>query len=249
MQLELPFLGEPPARTGTRVRHVRLGGSVVPYRFRRARRRTIGIAIDEHGLHAAAPRRATRAEVEAFIREKERWVLRKLAEARATPRPAIAWRDGVRIPYLGGELEVCAAPPGAAAGLDGARLALAVADHGCPQALRDAALGWLRGMALAHFHGRAASLAPRLGVAPARVSLSNARTQWGSCSADGRVRLSWRLIHLRPALVDYVIVHELAHLRYMNHSARFWRVVATACPGYGAARHELRGFSHALPEL
>lgn len=249
MQLELPFLVEAPVRPSGRARYVRLGGSVVPYSFRRARRRTIGIAIDERGLHAAAPRWATIAEVEAFIREKQGWVLRRLAEARATPRSAVVWRDGARIPYLGDEVAVCAAAPGAPSGLDGARLMVAVAGDLRPEALREAALAWLREAALALFRGRAASLGPLLGVAPQRVSLSNARTQWGSCSADGRVRLSWRLIHLRPALVDYVIVHELAHLLHMNHSARFWRVVAGVCPGYGAARRELRELSHALPEL
>lgn len=249
MQLELPFLVEPLVRADGRTRYVRLGGNVVPYRFRRARRRTIGIAVDAHGLHAAAPRWASLAEVESFIREKETWVLRKLAEARASRRPPFVWRDGARIPYLGGEIAVHAAPPGTAAGLAGARLALAIAGGLSVTALREATLEWLRATALAHLRGRAASLGDEIGVAPTRVSLSDARTQWGSCSADGRVRLSWRLIHVRPALIDYVVVHELAHLRHMNHSARFWRVVEAVCPGYRAARRELRDLSHALPEL
>lgn len=249
MQLELPFQAEPPARPTGRMRHVRLGGEVVPYRFRRARRRTIGIAVDEHGLHAAAPRWATIAEVESFIREKQVWVLRKLDEARAARRPAFTWHDGARIPYLGSEVAVIAAPAGAPSGLVDAQLMIAIAGSLCPVALREAALGWLHGAALALFRSRAEHLGRDVGVVPKRVSLSNARTQWGSCSADGRVRLSWRLIHLRPALIDYVVVHELAHLRHMNHSARFWRIVEAICPDYRAARRELRDLSHALPEL
>jgi predicted metal-dependent hydrolase len=249
MQLELPFLVEPPPRLDGRARQVRLGARVVPYRFRRARRRTIGIAVDEHGLHAAAPRWATIAEVEAFIREKQAWVLRKLDEARASMRPALAWHEGARIPYLGGEVAVHGAAPGEASRLADERLLLAVPGEVRPATLREAALGWLRDEALALFRCRVASIAPGIGVEAKRVSLSNARTQWGSCSADGRVRLSWRLIHVRLPLIDYVVVHELAHLRHMNHSARFWRVVEAVCPDYRAARRELRDLSHALPEL
>lgn len=245
MQLELPFRVEPaPPPTG-RMRPIRLGDRIVHYHFRRARRRTIGIAVDAHGLHAAAPRWVTLAEVEAFIREKQVWVLRKLQEARANVRPPFVWHEGVRLPYLGGELAVFAAPRGAASRLTGERLELEIGDL----ALRDAALGWLRTRALALFEARVADLAPRLEVDVRRVSLSNARTQWGSCSTGGRVRLSWRLIHLRLALIDYVVAHELAHLRHMNHSTRFWRTVAQIYPGYEAVRAELRELSHTLPEL
>lgn len=249
MQLELPFLVEPPARQAGRVRHVWLGARFVPYRFRRARRRTIGIAVDEHGLHAAAPRWATLAEVEAFIREKQAWVLRKLAEAHAAVRAPVVWHEGVRIAYLGGEVAVFTAAPGDVPGIVDERLRLAVSGRARTRSLREAALAWLREAALALFHARIAALAPGIGVQVSRVTLSNARTQWGSCSIDGRVRLSWRLIHLRTALIDYVVAHELAHLRHMNHSARFWRVVESVCPDYAGARRELRAFSHALPEL
>jgi len=245
MQLELPFKVEPPAPPRGRHRHIRLDGRIIYYSFRRARRRTIGIAVDERGLHASAPRWVTLTEVEAFIREKEAWVLRKLHEARANARPPLLWREGVRLPYLGAELGVFTAPAGEPTRLIGDRLELAVTSD----MLRESTLGWLRERALALFGERIAALAPCLDVAVRRLSLSNARTQWGSCSTDGRVRLSWRLIHLRLALIDYVVAHELAHLRHMNHSARFWRVVGSVCPEYLAARGELRALSHALPEL
>lgn len=245
MQLELPFKVEPPAPVRGRVRSIRLGNRTVPYSFRRARRRTIGIAIDEQGLHASAPRWVTLTEVETFIREKQTWVLRKLQEARANARAPFVWREGACLPYLGAEVGVFSAPAGAPTRLAGGRLELAIASG----ALRDSALGWLRERALALFGERVVALAPCMGVGVRRVSLSNARTQWGSCSTDGRVRLSWRLIHLRIELIDYVVAHELAHLRHMNHSARFWRAVESICPDYRAARGELRALSHALPDL
>ena len=81
------------------------------------------------------------------------------------------------------------------------------------------------------------------------LTLSNARTQWGLCREDGQVRLNWRLIHLPLHLVDYVVAHELAHLREMNHSARFWAVVGALYPDYRQARSELRHCNHRLPIL
>ncbi len=245
MQLELPFKVEPPARASGRMRSIHLGDRIVSYSFRRARRRTIGIAIDEDGLQASAPRWVTLAEVEAFIREKQAWVLRKLHEARANARPRFVWREGARLPYLGSEVGVFTAPVGEPTRLAGDRLELEIASG----TLRESALGWLRAHALALFGERVAALAPRMDVGVRRLSLSNARTQWGSCSTDGGVRLSWRLIHLRIALIDYVVAHELAHLRHMNHSARFWRAVESICPDYRATRGELRALSHSLPEL
>jgi predicted metal-dependent hydrolase len=245
MQLELPFRVEPPAQALGRLRSIRLGDRTIFYSFRRARRRTIGIAIDEQGLHASAPRWVTLMEVDAFIREKRAWVLRKLDEARANVRPEFVWREGARLPYLGADIDVFTAPTGAPTRLVGERLEIAIA----PGTLRDGTLDWLRERALAHFGERVAALAPHMNVGVRRLSLSNARTQWGSCSTDGRVRLSWRLIHLRSALIDYVVTHELAHLLHMNHSARFWRAVERICPEYQAYRRELRALSHALPEL
>jgi len=245
MQLELPFKVEPPVPARGRVRCIQFGDRIVTYSFRRARRRTIGIAVDEQGLHASAPRWVTLTEVEAFIREKQAWVLRKLDEARANARPPFVWREGARLPYLGTEIGVFSAPVGALTRLEAGRLDLAVASG----ALRDSALGWLRERALAVFGERVAALAPRMDVGVRCLSLSNARTQWGSCTTDGRVRLSWRLIHLRVSLIDYVVAHELAHLRHMNHSARFWRAVESICPEYRTARCELRALSHALPDL
>ncbi|MGH8589322.1 MAG: M48 metallopeptidase family protein [Gammaproteobacteria bacterium] len=71
----------------------------------------------------------------------------------------------------------------------------------------------------------------------------------GACSADGRARLRWRLVHIHLPLVDFVFAHELAHLRHMEHSPRFWRAVASVYPDFAASRRELRSRSHTLPQL
>jgi predicted metal-dependent hydrolase len=252
MQLELPFLVEPPRTAPGRLRHVRLGGRLVAYRFRRARRRTIGIVVDEHGLAAAAPRWATIAEVEAFIREKERWVLRRLDDPRHRPRPPFLWREGARLPYLGREIVIARGRRGAPA-LTGERLELPAPTLDAEAALRATVLAWLQSAALALFHERIAALAPVLQVETPDVGLSSAASRWGSCVSSaagrGRVLLHWKLVHFELPLVDYVVAHELAHLRHMNHSSAFWRLVETAYPGHRAARRALRERGHLLPDL
>ena len=82
--------------------------------------------------------------------------------------------------------------------------------------------------------------APLLGVQWQKLSLSNAATRWGSASADGSIRLNWRLIHFRLPVIDYVVAHELAHLREMNHSAAFWDVVRSVVPDYERMRTTLK---------
>ena len=90
------------------------------------------------------------------------------------------------------------------------------------------------------FTERLEHFAPQVGVQWRRMSLSSAGTRWGSASADGSIRLNWRLIHFRLAIIDYVVVHELSHLRVMDHSPRFWDTVATIVPDYALLRGQLK---------
>ena len=93
--------------------------------------------------------------------------------------------------------------------------------------------------AQAHFTARLNHFAPLLGVQWRSLRLSSAQTRWGTAKSDGSIRLNWRLLHHRPAVIDYVVAHELAHLRVMNHSPDFWRTVATVVPNHAALRRTL----------
>jgi len=260
MQLELPFLAEPGRRDlkgptpqpPGRLRHIQLGTRVIPYWFRRARRRTIGIVVEEHGLVAAAPRWATIAEVEAFIREKQRWVLRRLEESRRNARPPFLWQEGARLPYLGRDIALARTAWGSAR-LAGDRLEVPAIAFEAAARLRETVIDWLRAAALALYRERVAALAPAMDVPLPEVGLSNAASQWGSCTQTldgrGRVLLHWKLVHFERRLVDYVVAHELAHLRHMNHSAAFWRVVESAFRDHGWARRSLRERGHLIPDL
>ena len=106
--------------------------------------------------------------------------------------------------------------------------------------IRDAVQAWLMRQALAHFKARMDHFTPLLGVQWKKLRLSSAGTRWGSASADGSIRLNWRLIHFRPQVIDYVVAHELSHLREMNHSQSFWATVATVVPHYQQLRAQLK---------
>ena len=122
-----------------------------------------------------------------------------------------------------------------------------------PAALRDRVIAWIKREALVLYRSRIGQLAPRLGVPAPEVALSRARTQWGCCTRkrDGsaRILLNWKLMHFELPLIDYVVAHELAHLRHMNHSPAFWREVARLYPDYQRAREALRTRGHLIPEL
>lgn len=255
MQYKLPFLIESPpdetpvARPG-RQRWIVLSGRLVSYSFRRSARRTIGLSIDERGLQAAAPRWAPIAEVEAFIREKERWILKHL-QRRRSERPPFLWQAGARLPFLGREIVLRPHAETQAVQLVDDQLYVTAGESAAQW--RGAVLAWLKREALTLYRSRIAALAPELDVTIPEVGLSQARTQWGSCTRkrDGRTRilLNWRLIHFELPLIDYVAAHELAHLLHMNHSPAFWREVARIYPDFQAAREALRVRGHLIPEL
>ena len=235
-------------------REVLLGDAVVAYALQRARRRSIGFSVGPDGLSVRAPSWVTLGAVDAALREKSDWILRKLGEARERQQRMeggrIVWADGVVLPYLGEPLTVVLDPSHGFAGKGGALVAAAAGQgnslhiglphSASPTQIRDAVQAWLMRDARRHFTTRLDHFAPLLGVRWASLRLSSANTRWGSAKADGSIRLNWRLLHYRPAIIDYVVAHELAHLRVMDHSPRFWDTVATVVPDYAQLRSRLR---------
>jgi predicted metal-dependent hydrolase len=242
-QLQLPFDVSPVAEKPGRPRQVQLPGGILGYRLVRARRRSVALFVDADGLEARVPRWATVADVEAFIRRKETWIRRRLAEPR---RPPFVWETGARLPWLGQSLTLASSQGGREMRISGERLEFGLDDG---SSLRERALEWVREQALAFFRERIDALSRPHALGVSGVGLSNARSRWGSCSSDGRVLLNWRLMLLPPRIIDYVVAHELAHRVVFNHSARFWNVVAELCPGHRALRQELNALAKQLPEL
>ncbi len=235
-------------------RLLKLGSCEVAYEFKRGKRRTIGLSVNPDGLTVSAPRWTPLGEVDALLHDKADWVLEKLRHAReraqALDRARTVWADGAAFGYLGQTVRLVLDPAhrfaqagaelSAPAGDGVALLRLALAGHASEAQIRDAAQAWLMRQAKRVFAERLAHFAPLLGVQHKTLRLSSAGTRWGSASADGTIRLNWRLIHLSLEMVDYVVVHELSHLRHMDHSPQFWDVVASVMPDHIERRQALK---------
>ncbi|MEY2685400.1 MAG: hypothetical protein RJA09_2544 [Pseudomonadota bacterium] len=224
-----------------------LGGCRVAYVFQRAQRRTIGLTVSGLGLSVRAPRWVALHEVEAYLVSKAPWILDKLrlmAERQTMEPPALVWAEGAEVPYLGRVMVLRLDPShgfdGVGARLAGADLCLGLPHAAAPDRIRDTAQAWLMREAERVLAQRLDHFAALMGVVYQRLRLSSASTRWGSATAQGVIRLNWRLVHLDMALIDYVVVHELSHLREMNHSPAFWRVVGSVLPDHVERRQALR---------
>ncbi len=254
----------------TTIRHPRatrqllMGDVLVGYEFKRGKRRTIGFSVGPEGLAVRAPKWVPLPEIDKAVLEKSTWILKKLEQMRERAdrleATRINWADGCVLPFLGQPVTVRLDPSHAFSGV-GAELksagvtapatglaskAAALTLHiglprsAAPAQIRDAVQAWLMRQAKRIFTERLTHFAPHLGVTWRKLSLSSAGTRWGSASADGSIRLNWRLIHFTQSVVDYVVVHELSHLRVMDHSPRFWDTVRSVVPDYALLRGQLK---------
>ena len=230
-------------------RHAQLQEVTVSYRFERARRKSIGFLVGADGLVVRAPNWVTLREVDAAVQEKGAWIVAKLQQFKQRQteqfQKAIEWRHGAEVPFLGRTVQLCVLERGVGRVLGqdiepDRVLPVTLPPGASVTQVRDAAQVWLKKQAKALFEQRLHHFAPRLGVHWQKLSLSSASTRWGSARADGHIRLNWRLVHLPISQIDYVVVHELAHLREMNHSPRFWETVGEVMPDYAQRRQALR---------
>lgn len=236
-------------------REIRLDGRLVAYEVRRRKRRTIGFSVGGEGLAVSVPKGLSLQEADQAVRGKSGWILKNLHEARERHRRLQAqqtdWRDGAVFAFLGEPVRLAldahlvpgtlldSAP--AAPGSGAMRLLrLKLPADAPPEQVRQAVQAWLMQEAMQLFTRRLDFFAPQLPVQWRKLGLSSASTRWGSASSSGAIRLNWRLMHLKPALIDYVVVHELSHLRFMDHSPRFWATVQAILPDHGALRRALR---------
>ena len=258
--------------TPTTLRHPRasrealLDDVVVAYEFTRGKRRTIGFSVGPDGLAVRAPKWVPLPEIDKAVLEKSDWILKKLQEMRERGRhleaSRIEWADGCVLPFLGQQVTVRLDPRHAFSGV-GAELQstaltalpdspVALTLHvglphsAAPAQIRDVVQAWLMRQAKRLFTERLDHFAPQVRVQWRKLSLSSAGTRWGSASADGSIRLNWRLIHFRQSVIDYVVVHELSHLRVMDHIPRFWDTVRTVVPDYAQLRGQLK--DEAIPK-
>ncbi len=200
------------------------------YTLIRSRRKTLGLAITKDGaLEVRAPLRLPRAAIDTFLIRKSGWIREKAALRQELLREKALFRleEGVQLPFLGREYTVRS---GGGPSLEGESLSLPGRD------LRREAEAFYREEARHILPEKAAFWGNRMGLFPEGISVTGAMTRWGSCSAKGRINFSWRLLRAPEEAVDYVVVHELAHLRQMDHSRQFWEIVARILPDWKRRR-------------
>ncbi|HEX6817884.1 MAG TPA: SprT family zinc-dependent metalloprotease [Ktedonobacterales bacterium] len=227
-------------------REVILAGRAISYQMRvSARARTIRLVIrPETGLEIVLPRGASVARAEQALQEKAGWIVRTLdrvvAETAGEPAPLTSGR---LLPFAGRQLSLAlqsGAPDGRfRAALDADTLRLTTADAS-QETVRAALVAWYRKQARAMIAERLALWNAHYHFSFGRVSIKEQKSRWGSCSRQGNLNFNWRLLLAPLSVLDYVVIHELAHLKELNHSPRFWAIVAQTCPDYAAKRKWLR---------
>ena len=230
----------------------------IPYRIRRSERaRRARILVDGDGVEVVVPRRFPLREVEPFVEEKRAWIERTLRRLRETEAelPATRLEDGGLVPYLGESLRLAVrVEPGrqrehVARRGEELRVALpADAERLLPgdAALRDALERWYRRRARVEVTPRLDAACARAGTSYTRLQIRGQRTRWASCSSTGAMSFNWRLLLAPVEILDYVVEHEVAHLEVLDHSKRFWRLLASRCPHWRQHEAWLRRHGHGL---
>ncbi len=235
---------------------VRYGDTTIEYKVHRSKRRkkTIQISVNGGEVRVAAPMRTPNGELKAIVQKRAPWILRHISDA-VPEVPPKRFVSGETLPYLGRDVP----------------LIVEAADVCCPQvnlvhwrfrvtvpetlsegeryeAVRKVMVGWYRERAAERMASLVEQWRPRLVVGKAtRVLVRDQRRRWGSCAPDGTLRFNWRIVMLEPALIEYVAVHELAHIIQPNHSPRFWNLVSKVMPDAQDRRARLREEGRHLP--
>jgi predicted metal-dependent hydrolase len=218
------------------------GGEILVRRSARARRYRIELRRDGTAV-LTIPVRGSEREARAFLARQSAWLARARARVARLPRVPSTWTAGTEVLFRGERHPIVAsATRHGVVWLGGREFRVRVASVD----LRPALEAHFKRIARVELAARAWELAAIHGIRIRRVSIRNQRTRWGSCSAKGTISLNWRLVQAPPAVADYVVLHELAHTRHMNHSARFWNTVGDLCPGWRGAEGWLKANGPAL---
>jgi predicted metal-dependent hydrolase len=226
-------------------------GETISYLLERRPRRTVGLKITENGLVVHAPKRIFEFQLNQILQEKSNWILNKLQAREANQVEKIQWIDGEHLLYLGSDIQLSISPENINKKLvfDENKLKIHGLEANIQAGYGRSVIQWYKKQAALDFSRRLEILATKLGVPTPPLTLSNAQSRWGSCNSRGEVRLSWRLLQAPPHIINYVICHELAHLKQMNHSAKFYAVLENLFPNYKAAEKELKALSPQLHRL
>lgn len=226
-------------------------GEHIPYQLERRSRRTIGLKISTSGLVVHAPKRISQTLLEHALLEKVDWIRKKLTQLAENQPEPLLWEDGAELMYLGNHIILSLKQDSAnrKPEFEHGVLHLRLKSIDDADAIKSKVIQWYKKVALTDFARRLEIFSAKLGIPTPALYLSNAQSRWGSCNSKREVRINWRLLQAPPQIVNYVICHELAHLKQMNHSAKFWSVVESLQPDYKEAERALKQLSPQLHRL
>ena len=204
-------------------------------RVRRARRYILRVRPDGT-LRVTVPRGGSRREAEQFVHKHQRWITRERDRVRTEHAPR-EWSNGSEILLRGDTVRITVEPRDGATTVRYGERAL---DIEPAQSIRPAVEDDLKELAKSELIHRLYELASEHDLQPGAVSIRNQRSRWGSCARNGNIALNFRLVQMPADVRDYVLLHELMHIRQQNHSRRFWRLVESVCPSFREAERWLR---------
>ncbi|WP_124553622.1 M48 family metallopeptidase [Methylophilus methylotrophus] len=227
------------------------GGQTIPYQLDLRLRKTIGLKITANGLVVHAPKRISAIQLQQVLLQKAAWIQQKLALRETNQVAPMQWQDGEPLLFMGQDIVLTLQhhATNKAVVLQGNQLLVRSPQVDQPAFVARKVLQWYAQQALPDFKRRVELVAAQMGEKITSVALSNAKSRWGSCNSRKQIRLNWRLIQAPPHIIQYVVCHEMAHLREMNHSARFYAVQESLLPNHVQAEKELRALSPILHRM
>ena len=235
---------------------IRFGDTTIEYNVRRSdrRKKTVQVTLDGGGVQVAAPMDMPADDLQTLVRRRAPWILNHATDELLTIAPK-RFVSGETLPYLGRNVRMvfeAADVRTLEVRFDHWRFSIKVprdlSEVERYESVRPAIVGWYREKAAVRLSAGIKKWLPRFGGGDIpSVLVRDQRQRWGSCAPDGTLRFNWRVMMLEPALVDYVVVHELAHLTVRNHSDDYWKLVAQVIPDAQERRHKLREIGRTLP--
>ena len=212
---------------------------MIEYTLTRSKRKTVALYIRKAGVEVRAPLKMPKRDIDKFVASKENWIKNKLTQVceRQEQRENFTLDYGSTVLYRGKQYPI-AAKAGNRVGFDDT--AFYMPPELTSEKIKAACVQVYRMLAKRDLTERTLDFAKRMGVTPTAVKINGAKTRWGSCSGKKNINFSWRLIMADDFVIDYVVVHELAHLTEMNHSAKFWAIVEGILPDYKVRQKRLK---------
>ena len=226
-------------------------GQNIQYLLDLRARKTIGLKITANGLVVHAPKRISATQLQQVLLEKSGWIQQKLALREANQVAPMQWQDGEPLLFMGQDIVLTLQhhATNKAVILQGNQLLVRSPQIDQSALVARKVLQWYAQQALPDFTRRVVLIAAQMGEKVSAVGLSNAKSRWGSCNSRKQIRLNWRLIQAPPHVIQYVVCHEMAHLKEMNHSARFYAVQESLFPNHVQAEKELKALSSILHRM